>query len=110
MIEIKIGDFTFSVSGKSISLKNNSLCVDGKTIQSNINQDVHIYLNGDAVSIDAQGSVSVHGNVLGNVDCGGSVKCADVGGKVDCGGSVTCKSVRGNIDAGGSVRCEFKNS
>ncbi len=54
-------------------------------------------------NVHAMGSVTVRGNVLCNVDAGGSVNCGDVGGGVDAGGSVNCGNVSGDVDAGGSV-------
>lgn len=63
-----------------------------------------IEFQGDLATLDCGGSVNVKGNVLGNVDSGGSVECGDVGGDVDAGGSVKCGKVNGDVDAGGSIK------
>jgi hypothetical protein len=59
---------------------------------------------GDVLGdVDAGGSVTCK-NVEGNVESGGSIYSGNVGGNVEAGGSVNCGNVEGNIDAGGSVK------
>ena len=92
-------------SGDSICITNGNVVVNGKTVMSEIKvSTLHIKVEGDIKSLKCDGSVEVNGNVLGNVDCGGSFTGNDVGGDVDCGGSFTGGNVSGDIDAGGSVR------
>ena len=92
--------------GSNITIKNGKIIVDGKTIQSDIEANVEVIINGDVNKIDCAGSVQVHGN-SGSVNCGGSCTVdGNVNGNIDAGGSVRCGNVSGDIDAGGSVSCK----
>jgi cytoskeletal protein CcmA (bactofilin family) len=66
---------------------------------------VEIKFEGNLVSLESDSSVTVSGDVHGNVDAGGSIRCGAVGGDVDAGGSVVCGCVNGRVRAGGSVMC-----
>ena len=100
---ININGNTFT--GSNISIVNDRVIIDGKTQVSNINmnQTLHIEVIGNIESLRADGSVTMNGDVEGNVDCGGSFKGNNVKGSVDCGGSCNCGQVGGDVDAGGSV-------
>jgi hypothetical protein len=73
---------------------------------------ISLFLDKGSVTLDGDvsgdvtcgGSAHVSGSVGGKVDAGGSISCGDVRGSIDCGGSVHCGSVGGHVDAGGSVR------
>ena len=86
-----------------ITVSNNSVYVDGKLVQKELSGVVKIEFEGDLASLTSEGSVSVNGNVKGDVDAGGSVACGNVEGDVDAGGSVNCGNVEGDVDAGGSI-------
>lgn len=63
-----------------------------------------VTVNGDVKGeVDAAGSVNVKGNVGGKVDASGNVQCGDVNGSVDAGGNVMCGKISGNVDAGGNI-------
>ena len=97
---------TYTVSGNNISVKNGNVYVDGKLISENKGSEVvKIEWKGPLASLKSDVSVSVDGDIHGNVDAGGSVNCKDVGKDVNAGGSITCANVNGNVDAGGSVTC-----
>lgn len=98
----------------SISVVGNQVLINGKSgvhtsfssSEINFSNDLKIEIVGSPLNIHAErGSVSVKGNVAGNIDCNGSVSCGDVKGSIDCNGSINCGNVGGNIDAGGSVNC-----
>ena len=106
-------------SGGSISITGGSIYVGGQKVKGELSGIVEIKFEGDLASLQSDASVTVHGNVQGevkatgsvncgtvwkNVDAGGSVQCGNVKGDLDAGGSVKCGNVQGNIDAGGSVR------
>lgn len=55
--------------------------------------------------IEVWGSVSVDGDINGNVTAGHYVECGDVGGDVKSNGYVECGDVDGNVTAGGNVDC-----
>jgi hypothetical protein len=102
---LKINGTTITVEGNgSVSFINNRLVVGGKTIE--IGSSPEIIIEGNCGEIRCDCSVTVNGNVNGNIDCGGSCKCGDVSGSIDAGGSVTSGKVGGGIDAGGSVHCQ----
>ncbi len=91
--------------GRSVSIINGVVIVDGQTVDTGVSGMVEIVVTGgDIHELRTDGSVTCQ-DVTGKVDAGGSVTCADVGGTVDAGGSVTCDEVHGNVDAGGSVKC-----
>ncbi len=94
-------------SGRSISVQNNVVTIDGKQVdEAPKNGILHVSITGDVASIEADGSVTVSGQVQGSVRAGGSVSCGNVGGNVSAGGSVTGGAMGhgGNISAGGSVK------
>lgn len=92
-------------SVNNVVIQNGQVIVDGNIIQTNMENNAKVTINGDVKSIQCSGSVEVHGN-SGKIDCGGSCTVdGDVSGSVDAGGSVSCGNVGGDIDAGGSVRC-----
>lgn len=61
---------------------------------------------------DVEGDVSAGGSVCcdcvkGGVNAGTTVSCDAVGGDVFAGGSVSCDAVGGNVEAGGNVTCDI---
>ena len=93
-------------AGANISVVNNVVLVDGKKIPSDDVQISDVIIEGDTGPVRADGSVTVNGNVTGNVDAGGSVKAGNVSGKVNAGGSVKAADITGSVNAGGSVKAE----
>lgn len=59
-----------------------------------------------AENVECACSLSIDGNVGGNISAKGSVNCATVLGHVSANGSVNCDEVHGNVQAGGSVNCD----
>lgn len=96
---------TISINNKSISIVNNKIYIDGiEYVPKNKNVS-EVEFEGDATKLNADCSFSIKGNVLGNIDVGGSVAInGDVDGDIDAGGSVNIIGKHiGDIDAGGSV-------
>lgn len=101
-----------TINGKTYRGGNNISIVNGKVTIDGIPQDgepltgvVEVKVEGNLTSLRTDASVTVKGDVLGDVDAGGSVQCGAVGGEVDAGGSINCGAVNGDVDAGGSVNC-----
>ena len=103
---------TVTINGKtytgktSVKVINNVVYIDGKPVDGETHTEpVKIEITGDLLSVKSDGPVSVTGDIHGDVDCGGSLKCGgSIGGSVDSGGSVTCKgNISGDVDAGGSI-------
>lgn len=105
MNNISINGNSFSVTGNSIVMKNNQVYVDGVLVDTGaLSGNVTIEFIGDIANLDTDGSATIKGNVIGNANAGGSIRCNDVGGSVSAGGSVACKKVQGRASAGGSIR------
>lgn len=92
---VTINGQTFTCSGSNITISNGNVIVDGNMIQTNIGNNAKVIVNGNVNEIDCSGTVEVHGN-SGSIDCSGS--CTVDG------------DVNGNIDAGGSVKCRRRNN
>ena len=95
--------------GASINVNNGVLFVNGQPYRDGeqLKGRVHIEVTGGLASLTVRnGDATIHGDVAGDVDAGGSVQCGEVKGKVDAGGSVQCGDVGGDVDAGGSVKCQ----
>ena len=93
-----------SSNGSSINVRNGVVSVGGVVVQTGLSGVVEIIWSGPAASINADGSVTVNGEVKGDVDAGGSINCGNVSGSADAGGSINCGNIGGNADAGGSIR------
>lgn len=91
---ININGKTIEVQGNSVSVIKGKIIVDGNEYKGDeaFKEDYYIQnvtVNGNVESVDCSGSVTVNGNVNGNIDCGGSVAIqGDHKGYIDCGGSV----------------------
>jgi len=75
-------------SGLDVSIVNNSIFIDGKKVDSNKENILEIKVIGDLAKLTTDKSVTVNGNIEGNVEVGGSITCNDVGGSIKAGGSV----------------------
>lgn len=111
-------------NGKSISVINDKVFVDGKLFageeDSNV-KTINITIEGnvDTVEVDScnkleingdvngplitGGSATVSGNVSQGVQTGGSLKCGDIGGNVNAFGSVKCGDIKGAITSYGAI-------
>jgi hypothetical protein len=92
--------------GNSVSIINGVVTIDGvRQTGEPLSGVVKVEITGNLTSLRTDANVIMAGNVLGDVDAGGSVQCDAVGKSVDAGGSVQCNDVEGDVDAGGSVTC-----
>lgn len=108
MNRISVNGTTYELpdGATDVRISGGTLTVGGAPIASGLSGEVRVRWEGPLASLDCRhGSVTVEGDVAGDVDCGGSATCGNVGGSVDAGGSVSCGNVTGDVDAGGSVRC-----
>ena len=88
MNTIIINGNKIQVAGNNISVNNDSVYVDWKLVQGGLQGIVKLEFKGDLVQLKSSASVTVNGDVKGNVDAGGSVSCGHIGGSVDAGSSV----------------------
>ncbi|MCY8539501.1 hypothetical protein MOD23_19370 [Bacillus haynesii] len=100
--KVNINGVTYE--GNNITITNNEVLIDGKAVESSVSGVVKVKIEGTPAKVYSDASIEVKGDVLGDVDSGGSVNCGNVKGNVDAGGSVRCGTVGGSVDAGGSVR------
>lgn len=107
MVTIKINGKTFSSpTGGSVNIINGRIIIDGVLQEGEkLSGVVRVEISGGLTNLKTDADVVVNGDVLGNVDAGGSIQCGAVGKNVDAGGSVQAGAVTGDIDAGGSVNC-----
>ena len=93
------------VSGNSITVSGNSIYVDGKLIEENLSGIVEVKFEGELAELKSESSVTVNGNVHGNVKASGSISCNNVTGNVSASGSVSCNDVNNDVFASGNVSC-----
>lgn len=91
MNRITINGKTITCSGNNVVIRNGKVIMDGNTIQKCSSGDIRVVIEGDVNNIDCDVSVTVRGNVDGDIDAGGSVTCGNVSGDIDAGGSVKCR-------------------
>ena len=90
--------------GNNIVVRNGVVTIDGVAVDGeHKNGILEIKVGGDLCQLKSDLSVSVNGQVSGDVTAGGSVNCGNVVGDVSAGGSVHCGRVGGDLTAGGSV-------
>lgn len=107
MNTITINGETITTYGNNVVVRNGKVTVDGEVIKE-FTGNPTVIINGSVNNIECSGSVEVNqGIVYKNIDCCGSCTVhGDVRGNIDAGGSVHCENVYGDIDAGGSVNCK----
>lgn len=88
---------------QDVSIRDGQVRVKGQLVVGSLSGIVEIKWEGPAVFVECDGSITVSGDVQGNVLAGGSVACGAVGGKVNAGGSVACGAVAGKVLAGGRI-------
>ena len=104
-MEIVIGDRKITVDdGSNITISGGTVSVGGSKVASYGEEKVELI--GGVNNLSSDRSITVKGNVIGDVHAGGSVSCNDVGGSIKTSGSVSCEQVEGNVNAGGSVNCD----
>lgn len=93
-------------NGNSISIQGDRVIIDGNIVES-VNKGIKIEIvHGPIDSIYSDKSLTIVGNINGNVAAGGSVSCDTVVGNITTKKSVACDDVEGDIFAGGSVNCD----
>ena len=93
-------------SGKSISIINGQIFVDGVLYtDGDFDKRTILVIDGTITNLKCDQSVSVNGDV-GSIESLGSVGCDNVKGNINSKGSVNCDAVTGSVYAGGSVNCD----
>jgi hypothetical protein len=91
-----------SYTGRSVSVINNTVIIDGKAVNdSSGEKNINITITGDCGDIvNESGDVQVLGKVNGSIKCGaGNVNANDVGGSIkSAAGNIQCGSVGGSVE------------
>jgi hypothetical protein len=98
-----------SFSGNNITIINDRIYVDGKDITDDAGEGakgiVKIEITGDVKLVNCDRSVSIKGNVNGDVKSGGSLNCDNITGNAESNGSMNAGNIGGNARSGGSMNC-----
>lgn len=103
---IVVNGISFEVEGSNVSIHSGNIYVNGASVCSVLDQDVHIYWHGELASLQANGQVTC-GDIHGDVTANGRVNCQNVAGEVSSNGRVQANRVYNNINANGSVRVNY---
>lgn len=103
MNRIVINGVAIEVEGSNVSMRAGTIYVDDQPVQSGLSGQVHVYWYGNLASLEANGPVTCHGDVYGNVRANGPVSCDDVRGSTKANGPVWGSRVGGNVSANGPV-------
>lgn len=103
MSSITINGKTYS--GNNISVRNDVVYIDGKIADQAKAKDgiLEVHVEGTLCNVKSDVSVTVNGNVSGNVESGNYVKCEVVGGNVSAGNYIKCGNVTGSATAGNYI-------
>lgn len=94
MNSVTINGVTIECKGNDISVVNNTIFVDGKVIE--IDGDYTIQGNSK-INITCDKSVTVQGNVTGDISAKGNIQCGNVVGKVSAAGNLACGNIVGKV-------------
>ncbi len=103
MNRIVVNGVSIEVYGVNVRVSGGSIYVDDRPVASGISGLVHVCWYGDLASLDANGPVTCHGNVYGDVSANGRVHCHEVQGSCNANGRVGAARVGGSIYANGRV-------
>ncbi len=103
---IIVNGISFEVEGEDVAIRSGTVYVNGISVCSAQDQEIHIYWHGGLAQLEANGSVTC-GDVYGNVVANGKVHCQDVTGKISSNGRVQAARTYNNINANGSVRISY---
>lgn len=101
--QIVINGVAIEVEGSNVSVRGNTIFVDSQPVASGLSGQVHIYWYGDLAYLNANGRVTVHGDVHGDIEANGRVYCHEVQGACSANGRVGAAKVGGSIHANGRV-------
>jgi cytoskeletal protein CcmA (bactofilin family) len=94
-----------NIVGHNITVTNGSIIVDGRTIIVADNDEI-IEIHGNVDHVQSDRSVEVTGDVLGNIEASGSIRCKNVSGYASADGSINCDDIGVSAKAGGSIKCD----
>lgn len=92
----------FRMSGQSICISNGIITINGKTVNTGDEKEIHIVIEGncDSIDVDYCQSIEVQGSVSNGIKTiSGDVKCAgDISGSVNTmSGDVRASKIGGSV-------------
>ena len=104
MNKITVNGTSIEVAGGRISINGSTIKVNGITIAKDLPEGATLKFEGDLATLESDRSITVSGNVYGDVKSGGSMQCGNIAGNAESGGSMQCGDVSGDANSGGSMR------
>jgi hypothetical protein len=96
---------TITLEGKLYEGQKLEIRIDGEPVNVESPEALVIKVEGDLADLATSQSVTMDGNVHGDVKAGNSVSCGNVGGDITAGNKLTCEDVSGDVRAGHDVTC-----
>lgn len=97
-------DFMGDLVGRNVTIEGKRVIIDGKVVTDKAEGVIELkIMDGVVENITSSASVTVQGNVTGNVEADMSVTCGDVGGRVEAQMSVDCGNIAGDARSGMSI-------
>ena len=85
-MNISINGVQITARDGNITIRNGIVNVDGQKIDCS--NDKEIIINGNCNNIDCSGTLTVNGNVEGDVDITGNMRCNTILGNIDSTGNI----------------------
>ncbi|BEU14743.1 hypothetical protein [Bacillus phage CM1] len=92
--------------GNNITISNGVVIVDGVVQEGSLGDKLEITVLCNVDKIESEQSITIKGDVTGNIQAGSSVSCNDVTGSVQAGSSISCDDIGGDARAGSSISCD----
>lgn len=102
-----------NVTGNSnVSIAGGIITIDGNVVDQNSeNAPIVIKIAKDAmVTIESVQSLSVDGDINGNVSARQNISCDNITGNLDVGGNLSCDDIKAkSVVVGGNLSCDTVN-
>ncbi len=92
--------------GNNLTVRDDEIYIDGKLVgDAKDAKDgiLEVRIKGDAASVVSDASVTINGNVNGDVKAGNYVTCVNIFGNVRARNYVECQDVKGKCCAGNYI-------
>ncbi|UUV46557.1 hypothetical protein [Bacillus phage vB_BanS-Thrax3] len=90
--------------GNNITMDNGKVIVDGVEQDVIHKEPIQLTVNCNVEKIFVEESISVHGDIHGDVVAKNSINCMDVIGDANAGFSINCSDIKGNAEAN-AINC-----
>ena len=108
-----MGKAKISINNKSYEGHSINIVIDGSIVESipldKIKSSIPVEVTGGLANLATHLSVTVNGDVKGDIHAGGNVTCENIKGDIEAGGNVKCETIDGDVEAGGEIKCQEIN-